>query len=244
MKETLKETPQEKKHSFLVRNALVALGIAFVTDRVLREGLNPEGRKLVRQIIVKAWTGSKVSVAREVAKLNQESKLSIHIDGQKHIPASGPTILITNHTHGGPLNNLGQYFEMVKEGYDARRQVVDDYEREPFIIVQRGLGKVKPVRILSGLFYDIVGGAFNCEIVEIPKYNEKGDIINSQNLRPAAIRRVVDGGASLWLPQGRERDPEDFEFPEKATGFLRKINYEDRFVQLVPVRSIPDKVGI
>lgn len=243
MKETLKTEAHEKNHSFLIRNALVAIGIAFVADRVLREGLSPEGRKLVRQIVIKAWKGSKVSIAREVAKINKESSLSIEINGQENIPNSGPTILIGNHTYGGPLNNIGQYFEMVKEGYEARGGVKDDYLREPFIIVQRGLNKVKPIRTLSGLFYEIVGNALNCEIVEIPKYNDKGEIVNNQNLKSVAIKRIIDGGASLWLPQGRERDPQDFEFPEKATGFLRKISHEDRFVQLVPVRSIPDSSG-
>lgn len=241
MREVLKDTGVDQKPSFLVRNVLMAHAIAFATDRIMREGLSPDGRRLLRQFVVKAWMGSRVSVAKDISRLNQESSLGIEVKGEEHIPPSGPTILVANHTYGGPLNNLGQFFEMVKVGENARVGVDNDQAREPFVIVQRGLGKAKLMRVLSGVFYDIIGTSFGWEFVGIPKYDESGEIINGQNLRPAAIERIIDGGASLWLPQGREREADDFRFPEKATGFLRKINEEDRFTQLVPVRSIPDE---
>jgi len=244
MRETLRSPGVEQRPPFLIRNVLVAHAIAFATDKILREGLSPDGRKLLKQFVVKAWMGTKVSIAKDISRLNQESSLDIEVKGQEYIPSSGPTIFVANHTHGGPLNNIGQFFEMVKEGENARFNVDNDQVREPFIIVQRGLGKARLMRLLSGVFYDIVAeNSFGCEIVAIPKHNDSGEIINGQNLRPAAIERIIDGGASLWLPQGREREPDDFRFPEKATGFLKRINERDGFTQLVPIRSIPDQQG-
>ncbi len=245
MREVLKDTGAEQRRppSFLIRNVLVAHAIAFATDRIMREGLSPDGRKLLRQFVVKAWMGTKVSTAKDISRLNRESSLGIEVKGQEHIPSSGPTVFVANHTYGGPLNNIGQFFEMVKEGANARFDVDNEQVQEPFIIVQRGIGKARLMRLLSGVFYDIVGNSFGYEIVGIAKYDGSGEIINGQNLRDAAIDRIIDGGASLWLPQGREREPDDLRFPEKATGFLKKIDDEDRFVQLVPIRSIPDSRG-
>jgi len=133
---------------------------------------------------------------------------------------------------------------MVKVGENARSSVDNDQVREPFIIVQRGLGKAKLMRVLSGVFFDIVAkNSFGCEMVAIPKHNEEGEVVNKQGLNKKFMQRIADGGASLWLPQGRESDPDDFRFPEKATVFLKRINEGDHFIQLVPVRSIPDAHG-
>ena len=240
MREDLRTPGVEQKPPILLRNALLAYGIALIVDWRVGKGFSPEGHKLLRQLVVKTWKGTKVSIAREVSRTYQGADLTIEVDGQEHIPASGPTIFIANHTRGGPLDSIGQFFEMMRVGYDARLDVEDDEIREPFLIVQRGLAKGKIVQYLSGIFYDIVGNSLGCEIVAIPRYNKDGEIINGQNLKPGTIRRIVDGGSSLWLPQGRHRDPDDLRFPEKATGFLKKINRRDRFTQLVPVRSVPD----
>ena len=243
MREALRNTGAEQSPPFLIRNVLVAHAIAFATDRIMREGLSPDGRRLLKQFVVKAWMGTKVSIAKDISRLNQESSLRIEVEGQEHIPSSGPTIFVANHTYGGPLNNIGQFFEMVKEGENARFDVDNDQVREPFIIIQRGIGKARLMRSLSGVFYDIVGNSFGCEIVAIPKHDEQGEVVNKQNLGKKAIQRIADGGASLWLPQGRESEAWDFRFPEKATGFLKRINEGDCSTQLVPVRSIPDSHG-
>ncbi len=133
---------------------------------------------------------------------------------------------------------------MVKVGENARSSVDNDQVREPFIIVQRGLGKARLMRVLSGVFFDIVAkNSFGCEMVAIPKHDEQGEVVNKQGLNKKFMQRIADGGASLWLPQGREREPDDFSFPEKATGFLKIINERDGFTQLVPIRSIPDQQG-
>lgn len=79
--------------------------------------------------------------------------------------------------------------------------------------------------------------------MEIPKYDGKGEVVNSQNLGSGATQRVIDGGALLWYPQGTHRHPNDLQFPQKANGFLKGINTQDHFVQLVPVRAIPDEQG-
>lgn len=244
MKEALNAASVEQRPSVLIRNVLVAHAIAYIADWRLGKGLNSEGHKLLKQLIVKTLGGTKVSIARDVSRIYRGANLTIEVDGQEHIPPFGPTIIIGNHTRGGPMDSMGQFFEMVKVGYNARSDVQDDGVREPFVIIQRGLGKGKTMRYLTGIFYDIVGGSLGCEIVAIPKYNEKGEVVNKQNLSEKAIERIADGGASLWLPQGTHRDPDDLHFPEKkATGFLKKISDKDRHIQLVPVRSIPDSKG-
>ena len=244
MKEALDAASVDQKQPIFIRNALVAHTIAYIVDRKLGLGLNPNGRKLLKQLVVKACRGEKVSLSKEVPLVYQGANLTIEVDGQEHIPSSGPTIFIGNHTRGGPMDSMGQFFEMAKEGYNARLNVQDEEVREPFVIMQRGLEKGKLIRYFSGIFYEIAGRSLNCEIVAIPRYNKEGEIINGQNLKQNAIQRIVNGGASLWFPQGRHRDPDDLRFPEiKATGFLKRVSDEDQHIQLVPVRSIPDSQG-
>ncbi|MEK7559205.1 MAG: hypothetical protein AAB521_02770 [Patescibacteria group bacterium] len=251
MKETLRNPEiSEYKPPFIVRNALTAHLIAYGVDLKLGKGLNTDGHKLLRKLIVRACQGGKVSISREASRTYHGADLSIEVDGWQNIPPSGPTMLIGNHTWGGPLQSNGQFIEMAKQGYYARGNVEDENVREPFAIMQRGLDKGPVGKYFTGIFYEIAGNALNCEIVSIPKFgkNEENkevvEVVNHQGLRPIATQRIIDGGAALWLPQGTHREPDDLRFPEnKGTGFLRRVYDADRFVQLVPVRSIPDAKG-
>ncbi len=241
----------EQKPSFLqrtmLRNVALAIGVAFVVDKaVLGPSLRPEGRKLLRRLVVRTWKGERVSIAKEVSGLLDYCELSINVTGEQNIPPSGPTIFVTNHTYA-PLRNVGQFFRMAQTGYEARSGVADDYVREPYLIVQRGLSR-RFIGRASAVFYDnVAGGSLGCEIVEIAKYkkSENGEtdiIINHQGLKESAIQRIAAGGASIWMPQGREKEPEDFNFPER-NGYLRRIVKAEPYVQVVPVCQIPDTSG-
>ncbi|OGD98081.1 hypothetical protein A3A49_00415 [Candidatus Curtissbacteria bacterium RIFCSPLOWO2_01_FULL_38_11b] len=250
MKEVLNPVSPEQRPPLIIRNALVAHAIAFVADRILKSGITLEGRELLKNLIIRACHGGRVSISRELPFIYKESELRIEVDGQQFIPSFGSTVFIGNHTRGGPLWNNAQYIEMAKQGYDMRVDVEDEEIREPFVIMQKGLGGWFGKRYATGIFYNLAASALNCEIVSIAKFdrnkhNRDGkEIINHQGLSPTAVQRIIDGGASLWFPQGRHRDPNDFDFPErKANGFLGKVHDRDRHVQLVPLRSIPDSKG-
>lgn len=238
-----KDAGKEQKPPALIRNALVAYSIAYVIDRGIGHGLTPDGHKLLKKLAVKLSQGGKISMSQDVHPVYQRADLSIWVNGQEHIPPSGPTVFVGNHTRGGPLHSIGQYFEVAKEGYDGRFNVEDERIREPFLVMQRGLGKGKLVQYFSGVFYELAARSFNAEVVDIPKYDGKGEVVNSQNLGPGATQRVIEGGALLWYPQGTHRHPDNLQFPQKANGFLNKISDRDHFVQLVPVRAIPDEQG-
>lgn len=257
MKEGLRSTAglevakiEQKRPPIFIRNYLMAHAIAFAADRILKKGITPEGRELLKTYVVRACYGGRVSISKELPLVYEGSELQIEVEGQENIPSWGPSVYVGNHIRGGPLWNNAQFIEMAKQGYESRVDVEDEEVREPFVIMQRGLGGWAIKRYTTGIFYNLAANALNCEIVSIAKFdkskiNEDGtEITNHQGLSPTAVQRIVDGGASLWLPQGTHRDPEDLRFPEhKGTGFLRKINERDRHVQLVPVRSIPDQMG-
>jgi len=244
MKEALNYVSPEQMPPFFIRNTFVSHAIACAVDFKVGRGFTKDGHKLFRKLLVKVCQGGKVSMSREASGIYEGANLSIEAEGQENIPSWGPSLFVGNHTRGGPMDSMGQYFDMVKEIYNTRSDEDNDEIREPFVIVQRGIEKGRIIKFLSGIFYEIASNSLNCEIVAIPRYNESGEIINGQKLRDNAIQRIIDGGASLWLPQGRHRDPEDLNFPEKkGNGFLGKISERDRHVQVVPVRSIPDSQG-
>jgi len=244
MKETLYSSEAERRPPFIIRNTLVAHGAAYIVDKSIGDGCTPDGHKLLRKLIVKICKGDKISISGDIPNVYHGAELSIEVEGQENIPPAGSTIFIANHTRGGPVNSIGQFFEMSKEAYEARFNVQDEKIREPFIIMQRGLAKGKIIQYFSGILYEIVGRSLNCEVVEIPQYNIDNEIINGQKLRTNAIDRIINGGAALWAPQGTHRDADDLFFPEKkGNGFLQKVCNEDIDVQLVPVRSIPDLQG-
>ena len=244
MKETLYSSEAERRPPFIIRNTLVAHGAAYIVDKSIGDGCTPDGHKLLRKLIVRICKGDKISISMDASDVYQGAEHSIEVYGQENIPPAGPTIFITNHTRGGPVNSIGQFFQMAKEAYEARFNVRDEKVREPFIIMQRGLAKGKIVKYFSGIFYEIAGQSLNCEVVEIPRYNSDKEIINGQKLKANAIGRIINGGAALWAPQGTHRDADDLFFPEKkGNRFLQKVHNEDMDVQLVPVRSIPDLQG-
>ncbi len=242
-----KERPYKEQKLFL-QNALVAHVLAFIIDKaILGSGLNPDGRRLLRIYARRTWRGEKVSIAKEVSRLLDYSELSIEVSGEQNIPTSGPTIFVANHVKGGPLRNVGQFFKMVQVGYDERSGIQDDYIREPFLIIQRGLAR-HAIGKLSGLYFDVVGEALGCEIVEIPRFrkDENGDgerIVNHQRLKKSAVQRIVAGGASVWMPQARERTEDDFNFPFKGNRYIRKIAAVEPYTQITPICSIPDSRG-
>jgi len=251
MVEALRDTGAEQRQRppFFIRNVLVAHAIAFAAGRMLDDGLTSDGRNLLYKLVVKACRGERVSISRELPFAYQGANLKIEVDGQNNIPSSGPTIIIGNHVRGGPLLSNGQFVETAKQGYDARFDVQEEEIREPFVIMQKGLGGWIGRRYGTGIFYNIAANSLGCEIVAIPRFGKSGDnkefeVVNYQGLRSITIKRIIDGGAALWLPQGTHREPDDLRFPEKkGTGFLTKIYDEDHDVQLVPVRSIPDSHG-
>ena len=243
MKETLNSGENNKRPPFIFRNPLVAHGTAYIVDKSIGDGCTPEGHQLLRKIVVRICKGDEISISHDIPDVYHGADLQIEVEGQKNIPSSGPTIFIANHTRGGPMNSMGQFFEIIKEAYLARFNVVDEKVREPFIIIQKGLAKGKIIQYFTGIFYEIAGHSLNCEVVEIPRYNDK-EIINGQKLKACAIDRITNGGAALWAPQGTHRDARDLCFPEKkGNGFLNRVYSEDRNVQLVPVRLIPDLQG-
>lgn len=252
MREALGPSGVEQKppiaQRVLLQNALLAHGIAFVVNGVLGSDLNTDGRRLLRSYARRAWRGERVSVAKEISQLLNYSEPSVEVTGEQNIPTVGPTVFAANHISAGPLRHLGQFFRMVQVGYDARSGVLNDEAREPYLIVQNGLAW-HAIGKLSRVFYGIVGEkALRCEIVEIARYkkseNESGEqIVNHQGLKESAIKRIVAGGASVWMPQGRERAPDDFVFPKKGNGYLGRISDQEPYAQVVPVCSIPDSHG-
>ena len=240
---------QRPRPPFIIRNALIAHAIAFGARRLLDDGLTSDGRDLLYKLVVKACRGERVSISRELPLAYQGASLKIEVDGQDNIPPSGPTVIIGNHVRGGPLISNGQFVETAKQGYDARSDVKEEEIREPFVIMQRGLGGWIGKRYATGVFYNIAANSLDCEIVALPRFgkgkdNKEFEVVNNQKLRSITFQRIANGGAALWLPQGTHRDPDDFRFPEgKGTGFLTKIYDEVPDAQLVPVRSIPDSNG-
>ena len=244
MKEILHSSEAERRPPFIIRNALVAHGAAYIVDKSIGSGCTSDGHKLLRKLIVRICKGDLISISRDASDVYQGADLSIEVYGRENIPSAGPTIFITNHTRGGPVNSIGQFFQMTKEAYEARFNEPDEKVREPFIIMQRGLAKGKIVQYFSGIFYEIAGQSLNCEVVEIPRYSSDKEIINGQKLNAQAIGRIINGGAAMWAPQGTHRDADDLFFPEiKGNGFLQKVHNEEIDVQLVPIRSVPDLQG-
>ncbi len=248
MVEDLRNAGAEQRQPSLIRNPLVAHTIAYAIDYwKMGRGLSPDGHRLFRKFLVKACKGERVSISQDMPRVYQGASLSVEIEGQENIPSYGPTILVANHTHGGPMDGIAQFFSMAKEGYDARTDEQDEEVREPFLIMGRGLEKGRLLQFISTKIYEnAFGPSLNCEIVAIPQFDEEGEIINGQNLKISTVRRIING-ASLWLPQGTHRASNDLDFPEKSTEFLKMVNkvasIKDLYIKLVPVRSIPDSQG-
>lgn len=233
-----------KENKLFLQNPVMARIVSFILHKfVLGPTLDKEGYKLLISLARKTWMGEEVSVATEISQLLKYAKLTIEVAGEQNIPTEGTTVFVANHTNAGPLRGIGQYFKMVQVGYDARTGVEDPYIREPYIVIQRGLSK-HGIGKLSGIYFDVVGGrALGLEVVAIPRFkkDENGEkILNYQGLKDSAIKRVaVLEGAALWMPQGRDRHPEDFNFPSK-NGFLVKIASLEPHTQVVPICSVPD----
>jgi len=155
-----------------------------------------------------------------------------------------------NHVRGGPLYDMGQFFEIAKIVYDQRTAEENEFIREPYAIVQRGLNykiKTRGVELpipfcnqLSGQFYELCGKSLGWEVVLPPKFNKDGQIVNKQNLPQSAIERLENGGAMIWCPQGKHTT--NLEFPEKACNLLSRLN--DKDIQVVPLKVIPQGQGV
>src|SRR3990167_11452149 len=209
MVEALRDTGAEQRQRppFFIRNVLVAHAIAFAAGRMLDDGLTSDGRNLLYKLVVKACRGERVSIGRELPHVYQGANFKIEVDGQNNIPSSGPTVIIGNHVRGGPLVSNGRFLETAKQGYDARFDVQEEEIREPFVIMQKGLGGWIGRRYGTGIFYNIAANSLDCEIVAIPrfgKYKDKKEfeVINNQRLRSITFQRIAAGGAALWLPPG------------------------------------------
>jgi len=241
VKEFINTGSSELKAPFLFRNSIGAHIVSRIVDRAIGEDCTPEGRKLLRNLIVNMCQGKSVSISREASKVYEGARNSLEVMGSENIPNYGPTILVANHTRGGPLNSIGQFLEIAKYAYFARHGVDNEKIREPFFIMQRGLSKGKIVEFFSGKLYEIAGHSLRSEVVDIPRFNNSNEIINGQKIHSNAISRIVAGGCALWTPQGKHRSANDFYFPEqKGNGFLRRINNIDGNVALVPVKCVPE----
>lgn len=177
----------------------------------------------------------------------KDSQFTFTSEGEEHIPSSGTTLFIGNHTRSGPLAGMGQYFEASKIAYERRTGVEDNTKKEPKVIAQKGLTRV--IKLPGGAryvwtlplteqFYELAADSLNWIVISAPKFDKNGQITNRQNLPQQVVDDFLDGQALFWYPQGKHMETRDLAMPEKGTGFLTKLKDED--VTIVPVRFIPE----
>ena len=235
--------PEIKDKKNLQRSLLAPLA-ANIVVHFAGKGLLPEERKILKDRVQRILCGEKLVASKEGPPIYESHRSKMLWDGEEKIPESGATILIANHTRGGPFYDMGQFFDTARVVHNGRSAVEDEYIREPYFIVQRGfnhtvkIGRIKlhvPLSgFLTGQLYELVAKSINWELVSPPKFNKGGQIVNRQELPISAIRRLDSGGAMIWCPQGKHRD--DLNFPQKAGDFLFRMR--DKDIQLVPMRVI------
>lgn len=205
----------------------------FIASKI-SDDLSVEGKQALQNVIGRVLGGEPVQVSQEAGLVLQDSKSHINIFGADNIPTSGPALFIGNHVKGGPLDGMGQFFEMARVVYE--RMGV-----EPFLVMQRGLTGWNPFkRFFSGQVYTLAGRSFKNEVVDPPKI-KKGQITNNQQLSPRAIKRVVRGEPMFLFPQGQNCEPGNFHFPDKTDELFALLSKLDRQhkLQVIGVASTP-----
>ncbi len=217
-----------------------------IGDKLLGQGLSEEGHKQLRSVLKKILNNQPIEVSREIPLIYKDSQFTFTCQGQEHIPASGTTLFIGNHTRSGPLAGMGQYFEASRIAYERRTDVEDHSKREPKAIAQKGLTKVFKLPggtryvwtlPLTEQFYELAADSLNWIVISAPKFDKNGQILNRQNLPQGVVDDFLGGQALFWYPQGKHMETHDLAMPEKGTSFLTKLKNED--VTIVPVRFIP-----
>ena len=235
-----------RRSTFLIRRIIPHPLTIKIADRFLGEGLTGEGHSKLRSLVKRMLSGEEIRASREVPEIFKDLDFRFIKEGEENIPDSGATLFIGNHTRGGPLFGMGQYFEAARTVYEMRVNVEDEDLREPVAIAQRGLTKATKlpggIKIVwnapfTGQFYDLAADALNWITVYPPKFDAKGQITNRQNLPRWVLTRLVAGGALLWFPQGKHQHPDQLEMPGKSTGLLTKLKDED--VKVVAMRFVP-----
>lgn len=224
--------------------------IGLLVAKWIGEGLTPQEKARIIKLVAKIARSEPFIPSREVPPVYESQKSKLIHAGEENIPKKGATIIIGNHTRGGPLYDFGQFFEIARIVHDQRTQVEDECIREPYYILQRGIhyqvkirGVIIPIPFcgpITGQFYELGGRSLNWEIVSPPKFDKNGQIINKQNLPQSAIQRLEDGGAMGWFPQGKHST--DLVFPKKAGNLLSRLS--DKDIQVVPLRVIPQDQGV
>lgn len=220
---------------------------ARILDLQLGAELSREGHDHLRSLVRKIIYGDKVWASQEMPLILTGSKFEVETFGQENIPSSGSTLFIGNHVRGKSFGGMDYFFTAVSTAYEARSGVADRHVREPYVIMQRGLGKANPlVRYLSGEFYERAAKTFDWEVVLIPRFDSEGQVVNHQRLPHSAIRRLIEGGAMFWYPQGKHTESDNqLNFPDKANSFLQRLRESVRGqnIQVVPlqVSSYPDR---
>src|SRR4030042_42040 len=219
-----------------------------IADKILGEGLSQKGHKKLKYLIQRVLRREQIQVSREVPQIYKDHPFEFYCEGQGNIPRSQATLFIGNHTEGGPLSGMAQYSETSRVVYEERTDVCDERLREPVAIAQRGLTKV--VRLLggrkfiwtipfTGQFYDMAAAAFNWIVVDPPRFDSNGQIVNKQRLPRQVTENLIAGGALLWFPQGKHENANYLTMPQKSSGLLTRLKDED--VRLVAMRFVPGK---
>ncbi|OGD85259.1 hypothetical protein A2696_01245 [Candidatus Curtissbacteria bacterium RIFCSPHIGHO2_01_FULL_41_13] len=237
---------EAKTSAFIIRKVIPHRLTMYIADKLLGEGLTDEGHRKLKDIVGKILRGEHISASREMPQVYEDSDFVFTTAGEENIPSGGATLFMGNHTSGGPLFGMGQYFEVSRSVYRMRINVESEGLREPVAIAQRGLTKVTKLpggrKIvwnipLTGQFYDLAAECLSWATVLPPKFDAGGQIVNKQKLPKWVVNNLVAGGALLWLPQGKHQDVNDLTMPEKSAGLLTKLKDED--VNLVAVRFVP-----
>jgi hypothetical protein len=209
--------------------------VANIAVCLVGKGLAPEERKLLKSKVERILGGEKLVASMEGPPIYESHRSRMICEGGENIPTSGAILVIGNHTRGGPLRDMAQFFEVAKVVHDGRTAVEDESVREPYVIMQKGPKVPIPViSRLSGQFFELVARSLDWVCVAPPKFDGNGKIIETQRLPISASRRLLNGGAMILYPQGQHTDHLDF--PEKAGDFLVLLRRKRKDVQLVPLR--------
>lgn len=232
--------------TFAIRKIIPHRLTVYIADKLLGEGLGNEGHRKLKDIVSRILRRERILASYEMPQIYEDSDFVFRLEGEENIPTSGATLFIGNHTRGGPLFGMGQYFEASRSAYNVRTGVEIESIREPVFIAQRGLTKViklpKGRKIiwnipLIGQFYDLAAECLGWATVFPPKFDAGGQIVNKQRLPKWVIDNLIAGGALFWFPQGKHQDADYLTMPGKSSGLLTKLKDED--VNLVAARFIP-----
>lgn len=252
MGERLIQAPQiETREKKLFLQRLPVPLVAYFVNRLLGRNLTSEEQAKIKELAKRVVREEHFSASREVPPVYESQLAKIFCEGEENMPENGSTIVIGNHVRGGPLYDMGQYFEIARIVYEGRTAVKDEFTREPYAIMQRGLaptvrifgGRLRvPIplaRQLTGQFYELMARSVGWEIVDLPRFDESDQITNRQNLSRRAIERLEAGGAMMWFPQGKHVT--NLEFPQKAGDWLFRL--KDKDIKLIPLRVISKGKG-